>query len=235
LAFVLVVGALALPGPAVDASSPPTPRDHDFDDVPSSNPFHGDITWLVDEGYATGYADGLYHPTAQVSRQALVAILWRMSGAPAGPFPSPFSDVSQDHPFATAIGWAYSLDVIGGYRDGTFRPGAPVSRQAFGAVLHELSGIQSYYAAMPFTDVSSSHPFAEDIWWWTASGQAKGYPDGTFRPAGAVTRQAAAGRPSSSRRRPTCWRPWKRRSRCASRPSPRRTPPATGTARPVTT
>jgi hypothetical protein len=67
-----------------------------------------------------------------------------------------------------------------------------VSRQALGAVLHRLSGIDGYYSVRPFSDVPAGSPFAQDIWWWTASGQADGYSDGTFRPTEPVSRQSAA-------------------------------------------
>jgi hypothetical protein len=59
-------------------------------------------------------------------------------------------------------------------------------------MLHDLSGIEKYYAQMPFADLPAGHIFEEDIWWWVASGQADGYGDGTFHPTEAVTRQAAA-------------------------------------------
>jgi hypothetical protein len=193
LALTLVVGVLSIAGPAVNASPAGAPRAHDFDDVGDSNPFHADIEWLVAEGHATGYADGLYHPTANVSRQAVLQMLWRMSDEPGGPFPAvPFSDVADGHPFATAIGWAYSMGIIGGYADGTFRPGAPVSRQALAAILHKLSGVERDLGGAWYDDVTPDHPFWDHLSWWSATGQARGYPDNTFRPAALVTRQAVA-------------------------------------------
>jgi hypothetical protein len=193
LAALVVLGSVApLTMPATPAVGEQA-RSDEFDDVADDHPFHDEIGWLAAEGYASGYADGRFHPTAPVSRQALVQMLWRMSGEPAGPFPDvPFDDVAHDHPFVTAIEWAYSMGIIGGYDDGTFRPGAPVSRQAFAALLHRLSGITSDFAWPYFTDLPWGHPHMDHIRWWVATGQARGYPDYTFRPARAVTRQAAA-------------------------------------------
>jgi hypothetical protein len=51
----------------------------------------------------------------------------------AGAFCSPdpgFSDVPPDHPFYGEISWASEHGIIGGYADGTFRPGGLVTRQA---------------------------------------------------------------------------------------------------------
>ena len=41
-----------------------------------------------------------------------------------------FSDVPSDHPFSWDIYWLAQTGVTTGYEDGTFRPLAPVSRQA---------------------------------------------------------------------------------------------------------
>jgi len=192
-AVALLAGLLLNGGAPVDAASKSSARTHDFADVDDSNPFHEDISWMVDQGFVSGYADDLFHPADSLSRQGVVQILWKMSDSPAGPFPAePFSDVGPGHQFYTAISWAYSTGVIGGYADGTFRPTNSITRQALGAMLHDLSGIERLYGAVTFSDVPSTHLFAGDIRWWVASGQADGYPDGTFRPTEPVTRQAAA-------------------------------------------
>jgi hypothetical protein len=129
-----------------------------------------------------------------VSRQAFVATLWRMSGEPAGPFGSePFSDVAPGHTFYTPITWAYALGIIGGYHDGTFRPKAPVSRQAFAHILHEISGIERQYGpSLSFSDVTSTHIFFDDLKWWVASGQADVDVNGAILPTQAVPRGEAA-------------------------------------------
>jgi hypothetical protein len=49
-----------------------------FPDVAVSNAFCGDIAWLAGQGIAAGYADGGFHPTAPVSRQAMAAFLHRL-------------------------------------------------------------------------------------------------------------------------------------------------------------
>lgn len=46
-----------------------------FPDVPPSNQFCGDILWLAQSGGSKGYADGEFHPTASVSRQAMAVYL----------------------------------------------------------------------------------------------------------------------------------------------------------------
>jgi hypothetical protein len=47
-----------------------------------------------------------------------------------------FSDVGADHPFADDIAFMAESGIAGGFPDGTYRPGEPVSRQAMAAFLH---------------------------------------------------------------------------------------------------
>jgi hypothetical protein len=52
---------------------------HVFDDVPDSNQFAEDIQWMSDNDIAEGFADGGFHPTAAVSRQAMSAFMHRLA------------------------------------------------------------------------------------------------------------------------------------------------------------
>jgi hypothetical protein len=116
------------PGPGDDAT---------FDDVGPDHPFAVEVRWAADRGIVQGWPDGTFRSTQVVTRQALVAMLYRLAGAPVGPFPDPgFQDVDGSHRFATEIWWAADLGIVDGYADGTFRPGADVTRQAAAAFLY---------------------------------------------------------------------------------------------------
>lgn len=166
-----------------------------FWDVGTSHPFRSDITWLVDAGVTTGYADGAFRPTAAVSRQAMAAFLHRYAGEPAVDLPtvSPFADVPASHPFYEPIMWLVSTGVTTGYADDTFRPTAAVSRQAMAAFLHRFANAPSGGTVdAGFRDVGVDHPFAQEIAWLVGTGVTTGYSDDTFRPAAPVSRQAMA-------------------------------------------
>lgn len=51
----------------------------------------------------------------------------------------PFTDVPRAHPFYDDITWMAAQGVTTGYPGGTFRPAAPVTRQAMSAFLHRLA------------------------------------------------------------------------------------------------
>ena len=110
-----------------------------FDDVGADHPFHDAIAWAVEAGVTDGYPDNTFRPTAVVTRQAATTFLHRRAGEPAGG-DAGFEDVGADHPFHDAIAWAVEAGVTDGYDDGTFRPGADVTRQAMAAFLYRQHG-----------------------------------------------------------------------------------------------
>lgn len=170
-----------------------------FPDVPTDHPLFWELWSGRELGVATGYPDGSFRPGSIVSRQAAVAFLWRMAGEPAAgdggaPLPDPgFSDVGADHPFRNAIWWAASEGIVDGYPDGTFRGGASVTRQAWMAFQWRAAGQPPVPGGCTasFIDVGPTHPFRTPILWAACDDITTGYPEGTFRPAATVTRQAA--------------------------------------------
>ena len=164
-----------------------------FSDVPDDHAFAGPIAWASIFGVGQGYPDGTFRPTAPVTRQAAAAFLERTVGPSfTPPAVAAFSDVPTSHPFYAEISWLDAEGIATGYPDGTFRPGAVVTRQAVAAFLHRLEGapLTPVPATPIFSDVPSDHPFAAEITWVAQSELATGYDDGTFRPGAVVSRQA---------------------------------------------
>jgi uncharacterized protein (DUF1800 family) len=123
------------------------PAQPSFADVPPSNPFFVDIEWMKAEGISTGTpgsggAKPAYKPFDPVSRQAMAAFLHRL-GDPDGVFEAPaegtFSDVTASHPFFADVEWMAWAGISTGNADGTYQPGAAVSRQAMAAFLHRFA------------------------------------------------------------------------------------------------
>ncbi|MCC5954143.1 MAG: CocE/NonD family hydrolase [Acidimicrobiia bacterium] len=171
-----------------------------FGDVDGDNTFCTDITWLADSGITGGFEDGSFKPTAPVSRQAMAAFLYRKAGAPDGADPAceeaAFSDVDVDHPFCGEIEWLANSGITGGFEDGSFKPTAPVSRQAMAAFLYRKAGAPDGTdppcVDAPFSDVGAGHPFCGEITWMASNDVAQGFGDGSYQPTAPVSRQAMA-------------------------------------------
>jgi hypothetical protein len=50
-----------------------------FSDVATNHPFCKEIQWMKDNGISTGFDDGTYRPSNNVTRQAMSAFLYRVS------------------------------------------------------------------------------------------------------------------------------------------------------------
>lgn len=98
----------------------------------------------------------------------------------------PFTDVAAGSTHAAAIARLKALGVTTGYEDGTYRPAAWMSRAQMAAFLARALGLDTDTVTTDLTDVAGTHAGA--IAALVQSGIAGGYPDGTYRPAGTVTR-----------------------------------------------
>jgi hypothetical protein len=126
-----------------DPDLPSTPT---FSDVLPSHPFYEEIEWMAAAGIAGGFSDGTFRPAAPVTRQSMSAFLYRASDVdsytPSGG--SSFTDVAVDAQFRTEIEWMAEYGVTTGYPGGTFRPLAPVTRQAMAAFLLRFAPFTPY-------------------------------------------------------------------------------------------
>lgn len=103
-----------------------------------------------------------------------------------------FSDVSDSHRFAEDIAYVSEEGIVNGYKDGSFRPDAPVTRGETAIVLVNALGLEVAEADSVFEDVANDGAAAPYIAAATEAGILSGHKDGKFRPAEHVTRDQAA-------------------------------------------
>ncbi|RIJ76488.1 hypothetical protein D1871_11960 [Nakamurella silvestris] len=112
-----------------------------FPDVPVTNQFCGEISWLATTGITAGYNDGRFLPAAKVDRQAMAAFLYRLQH-PGASKPNctarPFADVAVNDQFCGEITWLKASGITTGYDKDQFRPAEKISRQAMAAFLYRL-------------------------------------------------------------------------------------------------
>jgi len=117
------------------------------------------------------------------------------SSAAAGTLLAYFRDLPPGKPFYDEVMWGVGKGITTGNSDGTFRPNAAVTRQAFAAMLyrfaHNGASAPACSAAI-FTDVGTSTAFCGEIKWMVDQGITTGWSDGSFRPSQSVGRIAVA-------------------------------------------
>lgn len=107
----------------------------------------------------------------------------------------PFSDVDESLEHYEAIQWMWENGLTTGFSDGTFRPYAPIGRDAIAAFLYRLEAPEGYEAPTTpvFSDVTpTSTEFYTEISWMGESGISQGFSDGTYRPLSRTSRDAMA-------------------------------------------
>ncbi|MDO4916280.1 MAG: S8 family serine peptidase [Rothia sp. (in: high G+C Gram-positive bacteria)] len=112
-----------------------------FKDVPTTDPFYKEITWMYAQGITTGWPDGTFHPHDSVARDQMAAFFYRMAGSPEynGPVGTRFVDVKAETPFAKEISWLAEQNITNGWDEGTFRPTQPIKRDAMAAFLYRYA------------------------------------------------------------------------------------------------
>lgn len=103
----------------------------------------------------------------------------------------PFTDVAQGAWYESAVGYAYTHDIMEGTSDTTFVPDKSLTRAEAVQVLYNLEGQPTVSNRSTFPDLVHDW-YKPAIAWAEQTGVVDGYEDGTFRPDQPVTRQEFA-------------------------------------------
>nr|WP_286672539.1 S-layer homology domain-containing protein [Cohnella hashimotonis] len=148
----------------------------------------------VDKGWLAGAGNGGLQPDQPVTRAEFAALAVRAFGLQAGSTGAgEYSDVGKGSWYAGAIYAAAGAGILSGYPDGTIRPSRSVTREEAAVVLAKLNGLTDAEVVEPaFTDAADLRSWSKaSVGAAVYSKLLGGYPDGTFRPAKAMTRAEA--------------------------------------------
>ena len=99
-----------------------------FSDVPPSSPFYLYVERMARRGYIGGYPDDTFRPGAFATRGQIAKIVSNAAGYNDTPTGQTFPDVPPDSPFYLFVERVAAHGAVGGYSDGTFRPGVNTTR-----------------------------------------------------------------------------------------------------------
>lgn len=92
----------------------------------------------------------------------------------------------------SSIDYCVEHGLMNGVGDGKFNPDGTVTRAMLATVLYRQAGSPDVQNASAFPDVNPGEWYGKAIAWAADAGIVTGYPDGTFDPNKAVTRQELA-------------------------------------------
>ena len=145
-----------------------------FTDVSKYDEFYDAVKYLYERDIMNGTSDTLFSPNAELTRGMVVTILYRMEGEPFTTGAKTFSDVAAGRYYSKAVEWAAENDIVNGFKDGTFKPNDPVTREQLAAIISryaEFNGIVIYEPnnALASTDVVSNWA-KKNVAWAAAEG-----------------------------------------------------------------
>ena len=152
------------------------------------------IEELIDQGVINGNDDGSFAPNRQLNRAEVSKIIVLATGIDIDTTGGPhFPDVPADAWFYDFIETMFNQGWINGYPDGLFRPGVGINRAEIAKMVVNAFEIDQDLSGAPhFTDVSESDWFFGFVETAYNNGCMRGFGDGTFGPANAVTRAETA-------------------------------------------
>lgn len=182
------IGRASLDTPASSAA-------HTFSDV-QSGWYLSYVDWLKTMGVTNGYSDGTFRPNQKITREEFSVMLCRYLGLDPAAYADvslPFADAQDISAYAAAsVRALYAVGVIGGTTRGGkvyFDPKVSLTRAQAAAMIGRTQEKGYAEAALRFTDAAAIPTYAVSfVRTMTAQGVLGGYADGSFHPAGALTR-----------------------------------------------
>lgn len=172
-----------------------------YSDVAEGDWFYGAALYAYGRGLMTGVSEAEFQPGGLVTRATAAAVLYRLEGAPSSPGGGGvFSDVPAGQWYTDAVAWCSRAGLAGGYGDGRFGPGDPVTREQLAAMLYRYAGYKGWdvSAGENSNILSFADAFGVSEWavpalqWACGAGLVSGKDGGRLDPQGTATRAELA-------------------------------------------
>lgn len=162
----------------------------EFKDAASIRDYAKDaVAWAAKAGIVKGDDQGNFLPTADITRQDFVTMLWRLKGSVASEKALTFGDKADIKDYAqTAVAWAVENGYIKGRDNGNFDPAAKITRAEIVAILNRIADNAKAEKAADFTDIAT-HWAKDAIAWAAEAGIVNGVGNNMFAPNDNASRQ----------------------------------------------
>ena len=110
-----------------------------FSDVDSGAWYAGAVDYVREHGLMEGVGEGRFDPEGSLTRAMLITVLWRQAGQPVVNYLMRFSDVDGGQWYTEAIRWAAGNRLVGGYGNGLFGTGDPITQEHLSLILQRIT------------------------------------------------------------------------------------------------
>ena len=118
------------------AGEPEAAVQNPFTDVRPGQWYAQSVVWAYEAGVMEGYGDGRFGAKDPVTREQVIATLWRYEGEPEAPAAPDFDDEGDISEYAAAaVDWARDKGIISGKSGNLFDPGSSMTRAEIAVVL----------------------------------------------------------------------------------------------------
>lgn len=123
--------------------SPEPKGKNTFTDVKSSDYYMKAVVWAEENGIVSGTGNKKFSPNANITREQLVAIMYKLAqfqglDVSEKASLSSFKDAGKIAKYAQeAVKWALAAGLVSGYEDGTFRPQGNATRAEYAQILYK--------------------------------------------------------------------------------------------------
>lgn len=146
-----------------------------FKDVIPGDHYYGSV-WYAnnhDPLLMNGVSADSFDPKGNLTRAAIVTVLYRLEGSPATAAASEFNDVPANQWYSDAVVWAVKYGITNGYGDGRFGPDDPITREQLAVFLYRYAKSRNIivpaYGKLLQSDASKIDSWALDAMTWAYS------------------------------------------------------------------
>ena len=171
--------------------SPLPPPENPFTDVAAGQYYYDPVLWAVNHKpqITNGTSRTTFSPLNVCTRGQVVTFLWRAAGEPKPQSQvCPFTDVSPDDYFYSAVLWAVEQGITNGTSRTTFSPNAPCTRAHVVTFLWRAQKEPAAGSVNPFTDVAPGQYYTDAVLWAVSKSITNGTTPTTFSPNAPCTR-----------------------------------------------
>ena len=163
--------------------------DNLFADVKATDWYYSSILWAKEYGITSGKGEAVFAPNEGCTRAQVVTFLWAANGKPL-PLRkcNPFTDVSLDAWYTTAVLWAVEKGITAGISETAFGPDLTCTRAQIVTFLYAAVGKPKVTGISRFADVADTDWYARPVTWVMENKVTSGIGNGNFGPNDTCTR-----------------------------------------------